>query len=360
MSQPIGPFRLLQELGFRSAILGPADSLRPLDVIFRERTRTGEGINLRICPLKAFSKTQTIPPPTLRCDLPLPNLEGVCAAILHSPASILVLEALAAALGSDSRRVKLHCLRDLALRLRYLKVSADSVSDEEAREYFSEVLRSRYPNESDPWPMAVVTEVLRAAELSVEFVDSCGRAVAVEPDAVSSETGLTCWSKGGAHEPLLFHPTKPLTIGFKLRTCHSMSYSWDGRRLAGIYPSFIAETSDSLVRAGLATQTGFRPMIRSVQPFGAGGQFGEDVADFIIMPRESLSADPEDLQLMEVFARLEELPRGERMQTRFAEETSLPLAVIDSVGLLGPQWVQMRANDVARLRNVAPGVRVEP
>ena len=48
------------------------------------------------------------------------------------------------------------------------------------------------------------------------------------------------------------------------------------------------------------------------------------------------------------------------MEVRFAEETVLQLAVVDSAGFLGPKWVRMREEDVARLRGVAIGVRVEP
>ena len=114
------------------------------------------------------------------------------------------------------------------MRLQYLGVTANSVSDEEAQTYLSEVLRALYRNALGPYPLAVVTDLLRASEFGVEFIDSMERPSIWGPIVSSSETGLTYWSQGGASGSIIVPSSGTSDDGFKHQECFSLGFDWDG------------------------------------------------------------------------------------------------------------------------------------
>ena len=88
MSHDTAPFCLpLEKVGFHPAILGSAETLKPLDVIFESHERTGEGPILHFCSLETFAKAQITRPLTVNCNVPFPQIEGVFTSPLMPPAS---------------------------------------------------------------------------------------------------------------------------------------------------------------------------------------------------------------------------------------------------------------------------------
>jgi subtilisin len=349
---------VLQKLGFCAAILGPAVALKPLDFIYRERDKKDDTCQLWALPLEIVANVKASSPPIIHYGVSMPDIEGTLTRTFESPVNVLLLEALALATGNDPRHLCANRLRDRAIRLRYQKVWADYVKFEQARDYLAEIQRIRYPRD-DPWPEAVVIDVLQAHELGVEFVDSHGTS-GLDSDLVVSLRGFTDWSASTGQ--LLIRPARPVTIGFRFGVNHGESYQWQGSELVAVHPFLNLEDQWSLLPVGtLVTERGPGTVIRRGRADAGSERSLEGLRDFVVMPREGLSADANDRRAIEVFAQLEGLPRGDQTRVRFAgQEAAFELTVVDSTGLLGPKWVRMTEDTVARFRDAVLVLRVEP
>jgi subtilisin len=358
------PFPALQRLGFRAAILGPTVALKPLDFIYiYEGDHKGDASHMVAWPLEMLAASKVGSRPVLYNSVVAPDIEAEFTGIFEPPASVLMLEALALASGNDPRLLSAEWLRDGAIRLRFRKVTADCVDFEQARDYLGEIQRIRYRND-DLWPSAVVLEVLQVSEVEVEFFNQ-KRERMLNCDSVAFVRRLSGWSV--SRRGILIHPAEPVTIGFRIATKHGESYEWQGGELLAVHPALSLDDGFSLLSLGtLVTERGPGTVIRRGSPTVSSRRSRSGLMDFVILPLEGLSVEESpdfrgDRRAFEVFGQLENLPRGEEARVRFEhEQTAFELTVIDSTGLLGPKWVRMTQDTVARLRDAALPLRIEP